>query len=137
MNEGVVDTDVLMRLLTGDDLAKQRAVHALFQQVARGDLILCAPDTVIADAVFVLSSRTLYRRSREEIRTLLRPLLLLPGFKVQNKLLVLRALDIYAGMNIDFGDAMIAAYAERRGQPILYSYDHDFDRVPGVRRLEP
>lgn len=49
-----VDTDVIIRLLTGDDPDKQQAARKLFEQVAQGTLTLAAPDTVIADAVFVL-----------------------------------------------------------------------------------
>lgn len=50
-----VDTDVLIRLLTGDDPAKQAQAADLFEQVERGELQLAAPNTVIADAVYVLS----------------------------------------------------------------------------------
>lgn len=55
-----IDTDVIIRLLTGDDPQKQTAAKALFEQVERGTLTIAAPDTVIADAVFVLSSPRLY-----------------------------------------------------------------------------
>lgn len=56
MADAYVDTDVLIRLLTGDDLAKQAAAAALFERVERGELTLAAPDTVIGDAVYVLRS---------------------------------------------------------------------------------
>ena len=54
-----VDTDVILRLLTGDDPTKQQAARVLFEQVEKGVLTLAAPDTVIADAVFVLASKLL------------------------------------------------------------------------------
>jgi predicted nucleic acid-binding protein len=50
-----VDTDVIIRLLTGDDVVKHEAARGLFEQVEQGSLTLAAPDAVIADAVFVLS----------------------------------------------------------------------------------
>lgn len=55
-----VDTDVIIRLLTGDDPVKQAQAASLFEQVEQGKLSLAAPDTVIADAVFVLASPRLY-----------------------------------------------------------------------------
>jgi predicted nucleic acid-binding protein len=59
-----VDTDVIIRLPTGDDPAKQQAARELFEQVEQGALTLAAPDTVIADAVFVLASKKWYNKSR-------------------------------------------------------------------------
>jgi predicted nucleic acid-binding protein len=132
-----VDTDVIIRFVTGDDPVKQAAAEALFRQVETGALILRAPDTVIADAVFVLSSPRLYHLPRIRVRTELATLLGLAAFKVHNRRLLLRALDIWALLNLDFGDAMLVATMERRGDPDIYSYDHDFDRVPGLQRHEP
>ena len=71
MSDPFVDTDVLIRLLTGDDPAKQAASSALFERVQSGELTLVAPDTVIADAVYVLSSRRLYNLPRLEVQELL------------------------------------------------------------------
>jgi len=127
-----VDTDVLIRLLTGDDVAKQQAARRLFIQVEAGELVLQAPDTVIADAVFVLSSRVTYDLPRAEIRELLSTLLRLPNFRVDNRQTLLSALDPYASGNLDFGDAMIAASMLNTGTDQLYSYDRDFDRLPCV-----
>ena len=137
MSDPHVDTDTLIRLLTGDDPVKQQAARGLFLQVQAGTLVLRAPDTVIADAVFVLSSPRLYRQSRAQVAALLTPLVRLPNFKVQNRRAVLRALQLYAQTNLDFGDAMIVASMERSRATILYSYDHDFDRIPTVTRQEP
>jgi predicted nucleic acid-binding protein len=73
------DTDVIIRLLTGDDPDKQERAAALFQQVEQGKLVLAAPDTVIADAVYVLASPRLYHLPRNQIAALLTPLVRLSG----------------------------------------------------------
>jgi len=137
MSDAYVDTDVLIRLLTGDDQGKQRAAAALFEDVEHGARTLVAPDTVIADAVFVLSSPRIYNRPRTEVRDLLEVLVRLPGFRVDNKAVVLEALDLFATSNLDFGDAMIVAGMRRDGTAVLYSYDRDFDRFPDLLRTEP
>ena len=136
-NDSFIDTDVIVRFITGDDPMKQAAADALFRRVASGALLLRGPDTVIADAVHVLRSPALYRRDRARIRDQLGVLLRLRNFKVHNRRLLLRALDIFAATNVDFGDAMIVATMERRRASQLYSYDHDFDRFPNVHRTEP
>ncbi len=137
MADAFVDTDILIRLLTGDDPIKQESAAALFEQVESGALRLAAPDTVIADSVFVLSSPRLYHLPRPRVRELLAPLVRLPGFEIDNRRVVLAALDLFAGANIDFGDAMIVAAMRDAGVEALYSYDADFDRIPGIRRREP
>jgi predicted nucleic acid-binding protein len=137
VSDPFVDTDVVIRLLTGDDPGKQAAAAKLFEQVEAGTLTLAAPDTVIADAVFVLSSPRLYHRSRPEVAALLTALVRLPHFQVQNRRAVLRALELYGTTALDFGDVMIAAAIEQAGSPVLYSYDTGFDRLSGITRREP
>ncbi len=132
-----VDTDVIIRLLTGDDPDKQQAARKLFEQVEQGTLTLAAPDTVIADAVFVLSSKRLYNKSRGDVRDLLTPLVKLSHFRVQNKRAVLRALTLYAQTTLDYGDVLIVATMEQAGASVLYSYDEKLGKAPGVTRQEP
>lgn len=132
-----VDTDVIIRLLTGDDSKKQEAATKLFEKVENGDIVLSAPHTVIADAVFVLSSSKHYNLSRNKIRDVLVSLLRYTNFKVDNKQAVLTALDLYASKNIDFGDALLAALTLQTKQKNIYSFDRDFDRIQGVKRKEP
>jgi predicted nucleic acid-binding protein len=137
VTEPFVDTDVLIRLVTGDDPQKQAEAASLFERVEAGTLRLQAPDTVIADAVFVLSSPRLYGVPREEVRAVLSALVRLPGFDVQNRAAVLDALDIYASTKIDFGDALIVASMRLAGSLTLFSYDEGFDRLEGIDRQRP
>src|SRR6185437_7343195 len=102
----------------------------LFEQVEKGNCTLVAPDTVIADAVFVLSSKRLYNLPRQQVSALLIPLGRLPGFHVQNRKSVLRALALYASTNLDFGDTLIISSMEQARSHILYSYDTGFDNIP-------
>ena len=132
-----VDTDDLIRLLTGDHPTKQAEAAALFEHVAAGETTVATPDTAVADAVYVLASRRLYRLPRERVRDLPAPLVRLPHFLVANRSAVLRALDLYAETDLDFGDALIIAAMEHVGSTELYSYDKGFDRIPTVQRRQP
>jgi len=138
MAEPFVDTDVFIRLLTGDDLKKQAAAFGLFEKVEQGKLRLAAPDTVIADAVFVLASPRLYRLPRAQVAAMLSRLVRLSGFRVSNKRTVLDALSLYgASSKLDFGDGMIVSAMRLAGAAHVYSFDADFDKVPGIARSEP
>jgi predicted nucleic acid-binding protein len=133
-----IDTSVIIRLLTGDDPEKQKRSQALFERVERAELTVAAPDTMIADAVFVLSSRRLYNLPREHVAALLTPLVRLAGFRVQNRRTVLMALQLYGSTKkLDFGDAMLAAAMRRSNADTIYSYDVDFERLSGLTRRAP
>jgi len=137
MTRPYLDTDIIIRLLTQDDLAKQAAAAALFEKIKAGTLEVAAPDTVIADAVYVLSSPRLYNLPRVTVRELLSPLVQLTGFRIRNSRAVLRALDLYANLKIDFGDALIVASMEQADSQVVYSYDSHFDRIKGITRQAP
>ncbi len=137
MTQPFIDTDVIIRFLTGDDPEKQAAASSLFDRVEQGNLSVAAPDTVIADAVYVLSSPRLYHIERNEVRELLSALVRLPHFQVQNRPAVLRALELFGSTRLDFGDTLIIASMEQQKSQILYSYDADFDRLFGITRQEP
>lgn len=137
MSVAYVDTDVLIRLLTGDDRRKQDAARAFFTGVEDGRFTAAAPESVIADAVFVLSSPRLYGTPRPRVAELLSSLARLPHFRVHNRQVVLRALDLFGNSGLGFGDALLVAHLERQGGGILYSYDRHFDRFATIERREP
>ncbi|MCC7105162.1 MAG: PIN domain-containing protein [Chloroflexi bacterium] len=137
MSHPFIDTDVLIRLLTGDDLAKQEQATQLFEAVEAGTLTIEAPVTVLADAVYVLASPRLYHLPRPQVQVLLSSIVRLTGFRVPGRKAVLRAPGLYGSTNLDFGDCLIVASMEQRGSERLCSYDRDFDRFPGIRRHEP
>jgi predicted nucleic acid-binding protein len=132
-----IDANVFIRYLTRDDPPKAEACFALFQRAKRDEITLVTTESVIAEVVYVLSSKQLYGLPRGTIRDLLYPLLSLPGLKLAYRKTYLQALDVYAGHNVDFEDAVIVAQMERQSETELYSYDRDFDQVPGITRIEP
>jgi predicted nucleic acid-binding protein len=132
-----VDTNVLLRHLTRDDPDKAQACFELFKRAEANQVTLTATETVIAEVVYVLSSKRTYNLPRDQIRARLYPLLTLQGLRLAQRRTVLRALDLYVAYEIDFEDALIVAHMERQAIRELYSHDRDFDQVPGVKRQEP
>ncbi len=134
-----LDTNVVLRYLTGDDPAKAQACYELFQRVQRGDEELFATESVAAEVAYVLSSRRgHYRLGHAEIASRLHPILALRGVRLPQKLVCLRALDFFARHEaLDFEDALALAHMERLGMTEIVSYDRDFDGIPEVIRSEP
>ena len=137
MSEPHVDTDVIIRLVTGDDPVKQERAAQLFQDVEDGKLVVRAPVTVIADAIFVLCSKRLYNLPRTQAAAALARLVRIPGFRVDRKRTVIAALGLFGSTRLDFGDCMLIASMREEGSTVLYSYDTDFDRFAPIARREP
>lgn len=131
-----LDTNILVRYLTGDDPEKAKASFALLLRLERGEEAVMTSDIVIAETVYVLQSRT-YGMHRERIRDLMEPIIESRGLRLPRKSLYARAFDLYCSSRISFADAFNAAYMESRGLNEIYSYDTDFDRIEGVTRVEP
>jgi predicted nucleic-acid-binding protein len=126
-----LDTNVLIRHLTGDPPAQARRATALL--TAADELLV--PDLIVAEVVFVLES--FYEVKRQQVAELVRAVIGFPAIVVVDTLLLLRALEIYEVDRIDFAEAYLVASAEVSGVETIVSFDRSLDKVGTVRRLEP
>lgn len=93
-----IDTNVVVRFLTGDDRRQAKAARAAIEA---GDIFVAT--TVLLESEWVL--RSAYGFAPAQIATGLRGLAGLPGVTVEEPLLLAQALDwMEAGM--DFADAL-------------------------------
>lgn len=132
-----LDTNILLRYLTKDDPAKAERCYELLQRIKRKEIRVVTSQAVLAEVVYVLSSRALYNQSRERVRALLLPIVSLPALRIPFRRAFLRALDLYASTSLDFEDALSVAHMERLKIATILSYDQDFDHVEGIQRREP
>jgi predicted nucleic acid-binding protein len=132
-----VDTNIFVRVLTGDDPQKAERSLALFQRAQRGETTLVTSESVIAEVAYVLSSRSLYNVPRSTIAIALQSLIADAGFQIEHKESILRALELWQTANLDFVDCVAVEYVRRSNLAGIYSYDRGFDRIPGILRLEP
>jgi predicted nucleic acid-binding protein len=137
MGDPFLDSNILICHLTDIHSEYSRACFALIQAIERGEMTVWTSDLVIAEVVFVLSSKKTYALDREVIRDLLLPLIELPGIRLPHKRLYRRVFDLYAETNIDFVDAYHVALMEQQESIEILSYDKHFDRVRGIQRREP
>jgi predicted nucleic acid-binding protein len=126
-----VDTDVLVRHLTGDPPAQaQRATRYL----TAADALLLA-DLIAAEVIYVLDSY--YEVPRAKVAETMRAILAFPAVRVVDPGLLQRAIEVYEVHRLDFADAYLVASAERTGVGVVGSFDRAIDRVGTVRRDEP
>ncbi|MDE3078107.1 MAG: PIN domain-containing protein, partial [Chloroflexota bacterium] len=61
----------------------------------------------------------------------------LRNLQLAGKRALLKALELYASTNVSFADAYNAIDMQEHGISEIYTWDTDFDRLPGIRRTEP
>ena len=126
-----VDTNVLIRHLTGDPPARPAARPACSLRAER----LLLTDLVFAECVFVLES--FYEVPRAQVAALLRAAIALSSIETVDPASLLRALEVYELDRLDFAEAYLVALAEATGVGEIVSFDRTIDRVASVTRREP
>jgi predicted nucleic acid-binding protein len=126
-----VDTNILVRHLTGDPPAQAR--RATRHLETADELLL--PDLIAAEVVYVLESY--YEVPRAQVTETLRAILAFPSVRVVDADLLRRAVEVYEVHRLDFADAYLVASAERTGVGVIASFGRSIDRVTTVRRDEP
>ena len=130
-----LDTNILMRYFTNDDPRKAQAALMLLERVERGEERVVTTPLVIFETVFLLQRR--YKVPRERVREMVTELLALRHLQLTEKALCRQALDLYVEADIAYADAYHAAWMQAKGVVEVYSWDHEFDRVTSLTRIEP
>ena len=134
----LIDTNVFIRYLMGDDPAKQYRSGALIERIRTGQEEVLTTQVIVHEICYVLSASTHYNLTHQDIRDRLYPILEMQGMHVANKSLCLEALNMFAtGEKIDFSDALSVAYVRNGLVDGMYSFDRKIDYLPGSRRLQP
>jgi predicted nucleic-acid-binding protein len=91
---------------------------------------------VLAEIAWTLKSH--YQKSRMEIVDLIKSIAHISILKIIDDYQHLHALKLYQEHNIKFIDCLIASSKHLQSRTWqLVSYDQDFDKIKGLKRLEP
>ncbi|NJM36786.1 MAG: type II toxin-antitoxin system VapC family toxin [Akkermansiaceae bacterium] len=133
MKTYIVDTNLIIRFLTGDP-AKQASIAAeFFQSCDAGKHVLKIPSIVVAETVFVLTGK-IYAYPRKTVAMQLTHFLNTPSFKVPELEILEKSLEIFANHKMDFADAYIAATAMIAGHSVV-TFDSDFKLIKALDAL--
>ncbi len=109
----VIDTNLLVRYLTQDDLEKADAVESLIDKAGSGEVTILIPSIVIAELVWVLES--FYKLEVVAVSELVESILNTPGLEVNEKEILFTICRTYREKKIDFIDAWIIEFANGNG----------------------
>jgi len=136
-----IDTNILVRSLSQDDPEKAARTDALLQEVEQGRRLVATTEAVIAEVIYVLSSKKTYHMARAEIVRRLLPVLMFKGLKIgsapSEKQMYADALKLYATTQLDFTDALLLARMKQDNVSTIISFDTDFDAFQQIKRCEP
>lgn len=130
----IIDTNVIIRFLTGSSNEKFRGVYRFFKDLEDGKINVELKLIVLFQTIFVLKS--FYQVPKFEIVRAVGRLLKLKGLKIREKKTITQMIHIWDTNNIEIVDAYLIACLQKDTQNILYSYDTDFDKF-GMNRIEP
>lgn len=122
-----VDTNVLIRLVTGDD-ARQAAAERFIDGGAWVSVL------AVAETAWVL--RTWFRHSHAEIAAAVEMLLAHQDLVLQDSDVVAAALDLYKSRPaLGFSDCLLLHMARKAGYLPLGTFDRALGRVEGTKKL--
>jgi predicted nucleic acid-binding protein len=134
MKSVYLDTNVLVRFVTGEPEKQAQEVAKLVCSAESGKIRLCVLPIVLAEAVYVLNG--FYQHPRAKVSAALAHLLGCPGFHSPEHDRMIESLELFATTKIDFADCYLAA-ASKMDHTAVVSFDRDFDKIPGVTRKPP
>jgi predicted nucleic acid-binding protein len=137
----LVDTNVFLRHVaepgSSEDALQQAACEAFFRRCRESGESIVTTEACLAEICYVLASKRQYGMPGQRVAELVRALLVQWQVHIVCSDLHVAAIDVLAAHPVlGFEDALLAAHALDRDIELV-SYDRDFDRVPGVRRVEP
>lgn len=130
-----LDTNVLMRYFANDDPIRAQHALALIERIERGEEKVVTSLMIVFETVFLLERR--YKVPKLRVRDLVWDVLSMRGVQLAGKSLCAQALGLYVDKNISLADAYSAVFMQSRGITEIYSWDADFDKIPGLSRIEP
>ncbi|HSN99866.1 MAG TPA: type II toxin-antitoxin system VapC family toxin [Candidatus Nanopelagicales bacterium] len=123
------DTNVLIRVLVGDDRRQQKAALARLEAIRTSGGSVVVSSVVLAEVAWVLDRA--YDYERAQIVSALRGVLDTPPFFIPQRPDVLAAIDEYASGSADFADYLILSLARAEGSKTLLTFDRRLLRTAG------
>ena len=133
-----VDTNVFLRVLIGDNSKQYKESKEFFEAISDNSKMKIYSSLVILMEIgWTLNS--FYGYKKKEIIVALNSVEKTDGVKLVNgKVDFVKGMELFEKHKIKLGDAMIVASdVVQKERAIIISYDKDFDKVEGVKRITP
>ena len=130
----LIDTNVLVRFLIGEQGTKYIGLSDFFESLENGSIRVELKLIVLFQTIFVLNSY--YSVPKDKIADSILDLVSFRGIRIRDKKTVQQAIVTWKETNLEIVDCYLIACLKNDAQHLLYSYDQDFDKF-GICRKEP
>jgi predicted nucleic-acid-binding protein len=116
-----VDTNVLIRFLTGDEQRQAKKAYQLLKTAESEKTVIFVPLPVVLEMIWVLES--VYEISRKKILESISDLLLIPVLKFDRQPTIQQFVHSAQGNKYDLSDLLIAHSAKTSGCESVITFD--------------
>jgi predicted nucleic-acid-binding protein len=131
-----LDTNVLVRYFTADDLEQAEIARATIDDAEKGGQRLFVSGIVLCELAWVLRGRS-YAYQKSEIAETLDDLLETSVFEIEARGLVRTALSRYRDSQADFADCLLGLTHQDAGCSETWTFDTGLGKTEGFALLGP
>ncbi|EGW41166.1 pilT domain protein [Desulfosporosinus sp. OT] len=122
-----MDTNVIIRIITGDPKELAQEAEEMIRKVEMGELVLRLSALVVAECCWVLES--FYEAHPSDIADVLLKFTNAIGVETDEKSVVQQSLHDFSTKKVDFVDAYIAAHAKANPPEDVVTWDKHYKRL--------
>ena len=130
-----IDTNIFIRHFTYDDPELSPPATAVLARVEQGAEVVVTSPVVIFEVVLTLERQ--YKLPKHDVAELVLPFVRLRNLRLEHKRVFREAFELHIAHPIGFAGAYGAAYMRPLGSSEVYTFDEDFDKIPGITRVDP
>lgn len=129
-----LDTNILLYHLRREDPSLAAKASTLLSRIEQGELRVWTSDLVIFETVYTL--QRVFKASKQQIAASVLPLIELPGIVLPKKQRYQQVFSLYLTTKLGFADSYHVVLMQEQGIDTVFSFDTDFDHIPGISRKE-
>ena len=134
MTEIIVDTNIFIRFFLNDEPKLSITAKEIIEGCVAGKYSLAVLPAIFLEIVWLLKS--FYKLPKDEIINKIESMFQIPNLKFIDEKLVLATVEVFKKYNVDFVDAFVFANMDGLKIKEIFSFDRDFDKIKGIKRLE-
>lgn len=129
-----VDTNIFIRFYRRDDQKLSPLAEKIISDCQAGRTVLVICPVTILETAWLLTS--FYKLPKIEIVTFVEKILAMANLQIIDEGLTRNTVSLFKEKNIDVTDAYFTALMEQYKISKIFSFDHDLDKIKGIKRLE-
>lgn len=134
INKIFADTNIFIRLYLQDNPKLSPMAKEIVSACESGKFVLVICPVTILEIVWLLLS--FYKTPKEKILLFLEEILQISNIEIVNRTTIEKTISLYESRNIDITDAYWIVIMEQEKIKKIFSFDHDFDKIRSLTRLE-